>query len=541
MPSLRSVLAPVPSAPLIGLLGLFAMGSVTGLTGCSKKGDSTTAPGGKKSKEDVEAEKAKAKAAAKVNTLIVQANEALVAGRYVTARKIAEDALAENPDNADAYVVLGAAAWRAGDFDASTAALRKAMELDPKNFGGGVALSRNLRAASQYQEALSVLEPVIAAEADGFQGKSCEVLEDCDEVAGWCDTTAKVCKPPVLVDSRVAQLWTHYMLLDTEKGPAVADEVFLSGAEAADVTLEAIRGYADFLRAFAGKGELVAIEGETGRSDLGLDIYTGLIHSFAVVGGEPSRALFSPLQIESRIDRDLFTALELQSLGKVTLLNLGEYDVALIPAIEFNGITIKNVPALVDDLAVFSSGLPDKAGVILGHQALSKLGSVVADYPAKALTITKAAPTAVPAGAAERPLIALDQWSLHIPATPVSIDESEHSFWAWIGYANPSAITLTEKTYLKSGHLPRELMNPEDVEFGRKMVYIEEVAFGPVALPGMGALVFLEQPGEPQLAMVRGFSGFELGGFINVALLEQLRVTWLYGQGKLWIEQPKAP
>jgi tetratricopeptide (TPR) repeat protein len=527
MPTLRSFL--VPSAMLLLALG--------GAPGCSKNGGGSKTPGGK-SKEDVEAEKAKAKAAARVNTLIDQANEALVAGRYVTARKIAEDALAENPDNADAHVVLGAAAWRAGDFDASTAALRKAMELDPKNFGGGIALSRNLRAASNYDEALKVLEPVIAAESDGFQGKSCEKLEDCESVGGWCDTVAKVCKAPVLVDSRAGQLWSYYMLLDTEKGPAVADEVFLSGAQAADVTNDAIRGYADFLRAFAGKGELVQIEGETGKSDLGLDIYTGLVHSFAVVGGEPSRALFSPLQIESRIDRDLFTALKLQSLGKVNLLNLGEYEVALIPSIEFKGITIKNVPALIDDLAIFSSGLPEKAGVILGHQALTKLGSVVADHPAKSLTITKAAPTEAPAGAAERPLIMLDQWSLHVPATPISIDGSEHSFWAWVGYANPSAITLTEKTYLKSGHLPREVANPEDAEFGRKMVYVEKVSFGPVTVDGMGGLVFLEQPGEPQLAMVRGFSGFELGGFVNVALLEQLKVTWLYGQGKLWIEAP---
>lgn len=528
MPSLRRVLPRFPSALLLGLLAL------SSAPGCAKKGEGSNAPG--KSKADVEAEKEKAKAAAKVNTLIVQANEALTAGRYVTARKIAEDALAENPDNADAHVVLGAAAWRAGDFDASTEALRKAMEIDPKNFGGGIALSRNLRAASDYQGALDVLEPVIAAEGDGFQGKSCEQLEDCESVGGWCDTTAKVCKPPVLVDSRVGQLWSYYMMLDTENGPAVADEVFLSGAEAADVTNEAIRGYANFLRAFAGKGELVQIEGDTGTSDLGLDIYTGLIHSFGVVGGEPSRVLFSPLQIESRIDRDLFNALKLEPLGKVTLLNLGEYEVTLIPSVEFNGLTIKNVPALVDDLAIFSSGLPEKAGVILGHQTLDKLGSVVADHPAKSLTITKAAPTAVPAGAAERPLIMLDQWSLHVPATKISIDGSEHEFWAWLGYANPSAITLTEKTYLKSGHLPRDVANPEDTEYGRKMVYVDSVSFGPVTVPGMGGLVFLEQPGEPQLSLVRNFSGFELGGFVNVALLEQLKVTWLYGQGKLWVE-----
>src|SRR5690349_2004620 len=96
-PSRRSMLAPVPSTLLIGLL---AMGG-----GCSKKGEDSNTPGGK-SKEDVEAEKTKAKETAKINTLIVQANEALAAGRYVTARKIAEEALAENPDNPDAHVVL---------------------------------------------------------------------------------------------------------------------------------------------------------------------------------------------------------------------------------------------------------------------------------------------------------------------------------------------------------------------------------------------------------------------------------------------------
>jgi hypothetical protein len=62
-----------------------------------------------------------------------------------------------------------------------------------------------------------------------------------------------------------------------------------------------------------------------------------------------------------------------------------------------------------------------------------------------------------------------------------------------------------------------------------------------VTISGVGGLVHLEQPGEPALAMVRGFAGFELGGFVNVALLEQLKVTWLYGQGKIWVEKPKAP
>lgn len=519
--------------------GPLTLGLLLAVSGCAKKGDGTTAPGDKgKTKAELDAEKAKAKETAVVNQLIVQANQSLAAGRYMTAREIAEDALARNPDNADAYVVLGAAAWRAGNFAESTESLRKALELDPKNFGGAVALARNLRAASQYQESLTVLEPVIAAEADGFQAKACEQLEDCEDIGGWCDTAAKQCKAPVTVDTRAAQLWAYYVTLDAEKGPAVADEVFLSGAGAADLTNDAIRGYADFLRAVAGKGELVVIEGETGTSDLALDVYTGLVHSSARVGGKDKRVLFSPLQIESRIDTELAAELGLKPLGKTNLLNLGEFDVTLIPEIEFQGMKIKNVPALISDLEIFAAGLPEKPGVILGHQALHKLGSLVADHPGQSLTLTKAPPSAAPAGAVERPLLMLDQWSLHVPATSLSIDGSDYDFWAWLGYANPSAVTLTAKTYLKSGHLPREIENPEDVDYGRKMVYIDEIAFGELKTAGVGGIVHLDQPGEPNLTTVTAFAGFELGGSINVALLEKLRVTWSFSQGKIWLEKP---
>ena len=516
------------------LLAPLSLGLILALTGCKKDGGTNTPSG--MSEEEVATKKKAAEANAKVNALILQANEALSVGRYVTARKIAEDALAENPDNANAYVVLGAANWRAGDFDASTQALRQAMELEPSNFGGGIALSRNLRAMSQYEESLAVLEPLIAAESEGFEAKSCEALEDCEDVAGWCDTTAKVCKPPVLVDTRVAQLWAHYMTLNTEVGPAVADDVFLSGAEAADMTNDAIRGYADYLRAFAGKGELVVIEGDTGTSTLGLDNTSGFINSFAVVGGEPTTAVFSPLQVESRIHRELAESLGLEVIAKVNLFNIGEYELTLIPEVEFKGLKLKNVPALIDDLNAFSGGLSETAGVLLGHQVLNKIGSIEADIPNQTLNITREAPSAVPAGASERPLIMLDQWYLHVPATQISIDGSEHGFWAWFGYANASAVTMTEKSYLKSGHLPRELENPEDVDYGRKMVYVDQVAFGESSTSGMGGLVFLEQPGEPMIAQVRGFAGFELGGFVNVALLETLKVTWSYGEGKVWIQ-----
>ena len=530
MLSFRSVLA--------RSLGPVSLGLLLAVSGCAgKKGEGTDSPKGK-TKEQLEAEKEEAKKVAVLNQLIVQANESLQNGRYVTAREIAEDALSRNPDNADAYVVLGAAAWRAGNYQESTEALRKALELDPKNYGGAVAMARNLRAASQYAESLAVLEPVIAAEGEGFQAKECAELADCEDIGGWCDTTAKQCKAPVLVETRTAQLWAYYVTLDAEKGAAVADEIFLSGGQAADLTNQAIRGYADYLRAFAGKGELVAIEGDKGTSDLALDVYTGLVHSSAKVGGKDGRVLFSPLQIESRIDTATAEALGLKPLGKTNLLNLGEFDVTLIPEIEFEGMKLKNVPALISDLEIFAAGLPEKPAVILGHQALHKLGSLVADMPGQSLTLTKAPPSAAPAGAVERPLLMLDQWSLHVPATPVSIDGSNYGFWTWFGYANPSSITLTAKAYLKSGHLPREIENPEDVDYGRKMVYVDEVALGELKIGGVGGIVHLEQPGEPNLATVTSFAGFELGGTVNVALLEKLRVTWSLSQGKIWLEKP---
>jgi tetratricopeptide (TPR) repeat protein len=527
-----------PRRVLARSLTPLTLGLLLAVTGCAGNKDGGTASPSGKSKEQLEAEKQAAQKKAVLNELIVQANEALIAGRYVTARELAEDALAQNPNNADAYVVLGAAAWRAGDFQGSTEALRKALELDPKNFGGAIALSRNLRAASDYAGSLAVLEPVIAAESEGFESKPCEELADCEDVDGWCDTVAKQCKAPVLADTRSAQLWAYYVTLDADKGPTVADEVFLSGAAASDLMNDAIRGYADFLRAVAGKGELVVIEGETGTSDLALDVYTGLVHSEGKLGKQSTRVLFSPLQVESRIDTALAEQLGLQSLGKTSLINLGDFDVTLIPEITFDGIKLKNVPALISDNSIFAAGLPETPGVVLGHQALHKLGSLTADMPAQTLTLTKAPPSAAPAGSVERPLLMIDQWSLHVPATPISIDGSNHEFWAWIGYANPSAITFAAKAYLKSGHLPRDIDDPEDVDYGRKMVYVDRVSFGELSLPGMGGIVHLDEPGEPSLTAVAVFAGFELGGFINVALLEKLRITWVLSEGKIFFSRP---
>lgn len=524
--------------------GPLALGLLLALSGCAGKKGGTATPRGK-SKADVEAEQNKAQAIAKVQGLIELANVDLGNGRFVSARKRAEEAIAANPDNADAYTVLGAAEWRAGNFESSTEAYRKAIEIDPKNFGAAIDLSRNLRAMAQYDEALKVLEPVIAAESDGFAKKECKALEDCADAGGWCHPTEKVCKAPVQIQTRRAQLWGYYTTLDVEKGVDVAGEVFLGAAGEDDATkaiLEVIRAYSDFLRLFEGKA-LVEIEGETATiNDFGIDALTGVKHAFALVGGEPSRVGFSEVQIESRISPEAVEQLKLTSLGKIKVFGMGDeaVDVVLVPEIDFQGMKIKNVPAIVQDLSFYEAGMGEIPSVVLGHQVLHRIGTIAADFPGGKLTLAKAAPSAAPEGATELPLLMLDQWYIHVPVTKIGLDGSEFRFWAWVGGIHPSAVTATAKSYLKSDHLPRDIENPEDAETGRKMVYVDSVAFG-TTVSGVGGLVYLDKPGDFGLDGVRdsnGLVGFEIGGYVNVALLKQVKVTYAFGQGKLWVSTP---
>ncbi len=521
-----------------------ALGLVVAVSGCAGK-NKAAGPRGK-SKEEIEKGTIAAGTEAKKATLIDLANSDLANGRYISARKRAEEALALDPNNADAHAIIGVSHWRAGDYAASNESLRKALELDPKNFGAAVALARNLRAISAFDESLKVLEPAIAAENEGVASKQCKSLEDCVEV-GYCHPVEKVCKATVQVETRQAQIWAYYVTLDVDKALATGEEVFLgASAEGNEATLEVIRSYTDFLRPFAGRTDLVTIEGESATvNDFGVDVYTSVKHAFALVNGEPSRVALNELQIETRVNAAAVEQLGLKSLAKIKMFGLGdeEVDVVLIPEVDFQGLKIKNIPAVVQDLSYFESGMPEVPSVMLGHQALHRLGTIAADFPNGKLTVAKA-PATAPAGAVELPLLMLDQWYAHVPTTQVGIDGSEFRFWSWLGGVNPSGIAMTAKAYLKSGHLPRDIENPEDVDTGRKMVFVEQVLFGDQAIDGVGGLVFLDQPGDIGLDAIRdsnGFVGFEIGGYLNTPLLRSLEITYGLSQGKVWIKTPTAP
>ena len=146
MPSLP---APLRS----GRLGLVALALTVALVPACK-GKKTKNPNEPQDRvEEKFVEEAVSKA--KSSKLIEFANADLQKGRYVSATKRAEEALAENPENADAHAVLGAARWRAGDFAGSTAAYEKALEHDPKNFGASLGLALNMHAVSNHKRAPS--------------------------------------------------------------------------------------------------------------------------------------------------------------------------------------------------------------------------------------------------------------------------------------------------------------------------------------------------------------------------------------------------
>ena len=101
--------------------------------------------------------------AAQTNELIRLANEDLAKGRYVSAAKRAEEALASDEENADAYAILGASRWRAGDFVASTEAYEKAVEIDPKNYGAVFGLIRNLQAKGAHERSIELADVLLGS------------------------------------------------------------------------------------------------------------------------------------------------------------------------------------------------------------------------------------------------------------------------------------------------------------------------------------------------------------------------------------------
>lgn len=497
--------------------------------------DGTKAPKGK-SQAQVDAERAEAMEAAKAQGLLDLANEELGNGRYMSAIRRAEEALAADEKNADAHAIIGAAKWRAGDVEASTAAFEKALEIDPKNFGAAQGLGRNLQAMGDHARALELQDALIATESEGFKEGPCNEDGTCDE--GVCNAE-KICKPPMQVAPRLVKLWSQYLLLDMKAANQTVDEIFL-GVGADEGSLGLVNAYAEIIRPLSDKGPFAELEGKKGSTDLALDATQGVKHISSVVKGQYARAVVLELQDESRINPEFAETLGLKPVAEVTPPGSDEkVGLVLIPEIEIKGVKIKNVPALVQDLSAYEGSVGEMPGIVIGRQVLQKFGAVEFDFPAGVANFHVDAPDA-PAGANELPLLMLDLHVLHVPATKMSIDGSGHTFWAWVGGVYGSAVALTKKAYLKSQHRPSEVDPPDDPNQGLKMVYIDQFTLGEQQRPGGGALVLTNTPPDQGLGNVVEGTAFELGGYVNVARMKNWKLYYLFPQGKIWIDAPKA-
>lgn len=513
------------------LLGLLAM-----TTSCKGKGSVSPQAAVKQMSE---ADREKAREEAKAQGLLELANADLGKGRYVSARERAQEALKSDANNADAYAVLGAAEWRAGNFIASTEAYEKSVELDPNNFGALLGLARNRQAQGNHAQAIELADQLISTEGKGWTPKACGEGNSCEE--GWCDTRDNQCKAPMQIDPRLTKLWAYLLTLDVDKARDTIDEINLGVGGDKD-QLGIVAGYRSYVAALEGKGPFVEIEGTSTTSDLALDTSQGFKHCSATVGGEYARTVLFDLSDETRINSDLAASLGLKEVAKFKPVGMAEEQaLVIIPEVKIGkGVTIKNVPAFVQDLSALSDAVGETPGLLLGRQVLYKFGAITYDFPGSTLEMSVDAPDAAPDGAADLPLLMIDLRVKHVPAVEISIDGQEHSFWAWFGGIYKSGVTVTGKDYLKSGHRPSEIDPPDDPNQGLKMIYVDKVKLGTVETAGSGALVLTNTPPDPGLKEVVEGSAFWLGGYVNLAMVRNWKVTYLLSSGRLWIEPPAA-
>lgn len=441
------------------------------------------------------------------SALIRLANADLAAGRWVSAKRRAEETLARDPNHADAYTVLGAAYWRGGDFAASTAAYEAALARDPDNFGAGVGLGRNLQAAGAHARALALQDRLLADEPD-------------------------------LLDPLLIKLWSQYALLDVDAAIATLDRL-LRQVSLDDPMSQVLLARAGFLRPLAGRGPLLTITGARGRSDLQLQAPDGIRHSLGVVGSAgatvPTRVVLLEMREEARIDRALADRLGLRELGRfIPLGEKAEAAVVLVPQVAFGELTIHDVPAIVSDLGAYDIG--ETPGLLLGRQALQRIGSLTFDFPRATLDLA-AAPSSPPAGDAA-PLLLLNVFAFSVPVTTLAIDGSAHTFYSFLGGNYGCGVAVSRRHFLKSGHLPRELAVLDDPGLGLQMIYVEGVRIGDAALTGgVGGLVLAHTPPDDSLGKFVSTTGFELGGYVNIALLRRLSLTYVLARGQLYFKE----
>jgi hypothetical protein len=217
------------------------------------------------------------------------------------------------------------------------------------------------------------------------------------------------------------------------------------------------------------------------------------------------------------------------------MLQANETSVVIIPEIAFGDLKLTNVPAIVDDLTPFAV-TGDAPGVVLGRQALNKIGAITFDFPNAKLQLEAASPTAAPAGAVEAPLLLIDMHLLLAPTTTLSIDGSPSSSTRGSAAATARPSRSPARSTSRAATCPASSSSSTTPTAGLKMVYVDKVTVGNTPIPGgVGGLVLTKTPPDAGLGQIVEGSSFELGGYINVALMTTMKVTYALSKGKMYL------
>lgn len=440
---------------------------------------------------------------ARTATWVELANGDLARGRYRSAIRRAEAALAENAQSPDAHTVLGAAHWRAGDVEASTAAYETALAHEPLHFGATLGLGRNLQARGALERAAALQDPLLAQDPNQAE--------------------------PLLL-----QLWSRYALADAKAGTRLVDRLF-ELLPADDPSLPRVQAIAAFLRPLASQGPLCIVTGTEGRMDAALNHDFGLKISSAVLGETFARIIVAENRDETLIDTALASELGLSPIAElVPLGGEAKQGLVVIPELRFGDLKLEKVPALVTDLSPYTAAVGERPGIVLGRQALYAFGSVTFDFHARTFVIRREPlPPSPLSGEFDVPLLMLDLQVIHVPVVPVRIDGSTHDVHVYWGGVERSSLAVTRKAYLQSGHLPRQLEPLDDPTRGLKMVYLSEVSIARHPLGGAGGLVLTQDPPDPTLDLVLQATAFEVGGYLNTRMMTEWAVTYALPDGRL--------
>ncbi|MCA9690880.1 MAG: hypothetical protein KC636_14835, partial [Myxococcales bacterium] len=86
----------------------------------------------------------------------------------------------------------------------------------------------------------------------------------------------------------------------------------------------------------------------------------------------------------------------------------------------------------------------------------------------------------------------------------------------------------------------RELEELDDEANKLKMVYVDKLNIGELAIPGVGGLVLLNTPPSPELGEIIPMARFEISGYIAPTVLKNLKITYSLPTGKMYLTPPRA-